>query len=112
MPVSVDHIGTAAYPAAVQTDSYVARVSLDCRGYRSYAVTLIASVQDVKWTVYGANASDYSDEVAVQSEATVAAGAVGSYSTTQAPFAYYRAKVKNAAAGVVGTAALQAVGKP
>lgn len=112
MSVSTENIGTASYGPAVQVDAYTARAPIDCRGYRSLSYTLLATVQTLKWTVYGANLSDYSDEVVVQSEATVAAAAVGSYAVTQAPFGFYRVKVANNAGGVVGTAAVNAYAKP
>ncbi len=112
MTVTTDNIGTATYGPAVQVDAYTARAPIDVRGYRSLSYTLLATVQTLKWTVYGANLSDYSDEVVVQAEATVAAGAVGSYAVTQAPFGYYRVKVANNAGGVVGTAQIQAYAKP
>lgn len=112
MAVSTDNIGSASYGPAVQVDAYTARAPIDVRGYQSLSITLLATVQTLKWTVYGANLSDYSDEVVVQAEAVVAADAVGSYTTTQAPFGFYRAKVANNAGGVVGTAQVQAYAKP
>lgn len=112
MPVSTDNIATATYGPAVQVDAMTARAPIDVRGYQSLSYTLLATVQTLKWTVYGANLADYSDEVVVQAEATVAALAVGSYAVTQAPFGYYRVKIANNAAGVVGTAAVNAYAKP
>ena len=112
MSVSTDNIGTATYGPAVQVDAMTARAPIDCRGYQSLSYTLLATIQDLKWTVYGANISDYTDEVVVQSEAVVAADAVGSYTATQAPFGFYRVKAANNVGGVVGTAAIQAYAKP
>lgn len=112
MGVSTDNIGSVSYGPTAQADAYAVRASLDARGYRSVSFTLIAATQDAKWTVYGANQSDYSDEVVVQNEATVAAGANGSYAATQAPYGFYRVKVKNSSAGQNSTVTVQGYAKP
>jgi len=89
-------------PAAqASTAAYVvvAGSGMDVVDYASLAYTLKAVTNDVKWKVFGANISDYSDEVEVQGEATVSAGAVGSYAVSIAPYAYYRVKIIDAVAG-------------
>ena len=57
----------------LSTNAYVVLTGsgMDLRAWRSLAYTLAVITNDVTWEVYGANASDYSDEQAVQ------AGAVG-----------------------------------
>ena len=112
MGVTTDTLAIGSYAAAAQTNSYVARLSLDARAYATVAITVVATVEAVKWTVFGATQSDYSDEVVVQVEATVSAATVGSFVVGPAVFPYYRAKIKNSVADTVGTAALFGVMKP
>jgi hypothetical protein len=92
-------------------DSYVALGAIDIGTAKSLVYTLAVITNDLKWTVFGANAADYSDEVEVQSEATVSAGATGTYSTTQAIYRYYRAKEKAAVGGSQGTGTIRGVAK-
>lgn len=84
---------------------------IDARSWRSVAYTIAVATQTVNWKVYGANASDYSDEVEVKAEAAVAAAAVDSYAVAQAPYSYYRVKIQSAAPGVVGTATVRGIAK-
>lgn len=112
MGVIVDNIGAVTYGPTAQGDAYAAVASLDARGYASVSFTLKATVQTLAWTVFAANLSDFSDEVIVQAEAAVAAGAIGTFAVGQAPYGFYRVKTKNNAAGVVGTALVTGYAKP
>ncbi len=86
------------------TDTYaaVAAVSVDSALYASLAYTIAVATNAIKWTVYGANKSDYSDEQVVQVEAIVAAAATGTYVVAQAPYRYYRIKIKASVGGAQG----------
>lgn len=84
---------------------------IDARSWRSVCYTIVVATNAVKWSVWGANASDYSDEVAVQSAATVASGAASSYSVAQAPFGYYRVKVIDDSGGVHGDVTVYGIAK-
>ncbi len=101
--VTLDQVTpTAVASSAVLT--VVAGSEVDSRGWRSLAYTIKnAGANSVDWTVFGANLADYSDEVVVQAATTVANAASGSYSTTQAPFAFYRVKIVDTAAPNHGT---------
>lgn len=67
---------------------------IDARAWRSLAYTAVVATAAMDWNVYGANASDYSDEVAVDTNTNVAAGN-DSYVIDFAPFNFYRVKAKN-----------------
>lgn len=95
----------------LSTDSYVAMGVIDTGSALSLVYTFKAATNNLKWTVFGANLADFSDEEAVQAEATVNAGAIGRYSTTQAVYRYYRVKEKAAAGGSQGTGTVTAVAK-
>ena len=87
----------------------LAGAELDARGFRSLAYTVKVATQSVDWSVFGANASDYSDEVAVQAATTVVAGAAGSYVVAQAPYSFYRCKLIDTVGGVHGTATIRGI---
>lgn len=84
---------------------------IDVRPYTSLAYTVTVATNAIKWSVWGANAADFSDETAVQAAATVTAGGVASYSVAQAPFSYYRVKIIDDAGGVHGTATIRGIAK-
>ncbi|MGH7892945.1 MAG: hypothetical protein ACREN0_11805 [Thermodesulfobacteriota bacterium] len=92
-------------------DTYVPLGAIDTGTAKSLVYTLAVVTNNLKWTVYGANAADYSDEAVVQSEATVNAGALGTYTTVQAVYRYYRAKLKAAVGGSQGTGTIRGVAK-
>src|SRR4030042_4900454 len=94
MAVTTNNFETVAPVAQTSTNSYVAIGAIDTGPWKSLAYTIKVATFSIDWTVYGANAADYSDEVVVQAEAAVAAAGVGSYVVAQAPFRYYRAKIK------------------
>ena len=84
---------------------------MDVRPWRSLSYTIVVATQAVNWSVFGANASDFSDEVAVLAAATVVAGATSSYASTQFPYAYARVKVIDTVGGVHGTATVYGIAK-
>jgi hypothetical protein len=98
------NFATASASATATTNTLVPLAPLDARHYRSVAYTVKGAVNDIRFAVYGANASDYSDETVVQAEADVLVGAVGTYAVANAPFAYYRVKVKSKVNDTHGTA--------
>ena len=108
--VQVETVAPAAIASTAST-VVVTGSEMDVRGWRSIAYTIVVATQAVKWSVFGANASDYSDEVAVLSATTVAAGASSSYSNSLAPFAYYRVKTIDDSGGVHGTSTVRGIAK-
>lgn len=118
MTVSLVNSGSMQVPveqvapdAQASTASYVvlAGSEIDARAWKSLSYTIGIITNSVYWKVFGANAADYSDEVEVQGETSVAAAAFGSYSVVPPPFAYYRVKIKNNAG--IGTATLRGIAK-
>ncbi len=65
---------------------------IDSRPWDSVCYTIKGKTNTVTWYVYGANSSDYSDEVSLYS-ADVTSSATDSYAVAQAPYAYYRVKI-------------------
>jgi hypothetical protein len=84
---------------------------LDVTQYGSLAYTIVVATNDVKWTVFAANVSDYSDEVIVNAATNVVAGTNSSYSVGAAPFRFYRVKIIDNVGGTHGTATINGVGK-
>lgn len=95
-------LSTGSY--VVVTDS-----ALDARVFNSLAYTNITATNSVYWKVFAANASDFSDEVEVLTETSVAAGATGSYAVSPPPYNYYRVKIKSN--GGAGTVTINGVAK-
>lgn len=89
----------------------VTNSEVDARGWRSLAYTISVITNAVTWSVWGANVSDYSDEVAVLAPVSVAGAANSSYSTSQAPFSFYRVKIIDTSGGSHGTATIGAIVK-
>lgn len=112
MAVTEHNSLTVAPAALTSTNSQVALAPIDVISWQSLSYTIKIATNDVDWEVFGANAADYSDEVTVQAEATVAAAAVGSYSTAQAVWRYYRVKITSTVDGVHGAATVVGVAKP
>jgi hypothetical protein len=105
--------GTVA-PLAATSGTATAVVSgseMDMTGWRSLAYTISVITHDVDWSVFGANDSSYSDEVAVQSAATVAAATSSSYVIAQAPYAYYRVKIIDSSPSTHGVATVRGIAK-
>jgi hypothetical protein len=97
--------------ASANAAAVVTGCELDARGWNALSYTIKVITNAVDWVVYGANSSDYSDEVEVQAEATVAASGVGSYSVSLPPFLYYRVKIHSHVADTHGTATVVGVCK-
>lgn len=108
--VAVD-IVTPAAQLSVDAETVLAGSEIDARMWTTLAYTVAVATNAVKWAVYGANASDYSDETAVQALTNVAASAKGAYTASPAPYAYYRVKIQPNVAGVQGTVTLCGIAK-
>ncbi len=106
-------IGTADPVAQASTNALAAVVGsdVDAQLWRSVCFTIVVATQSIDWSVFGANAAAFTDEVVVQSAATVAAGAASSYAVAQAPFRYYRVKIVSTAPDTHGTATIRATVK-
>ena len=84
---------------------------IDARGRVSICYTISVATHDVTWTVWGANASNYSDEQSVNGSISVVAAASGAYATSLAPYAYYRVKIIDTVGASHGTATLRGIAK-
>jgi predicted RNA methylase len=106
-------IGTTGALAQASTASTVVVTGsdVDMRAYKTLSYTISVVTFAVSWSVFGANVSDYSDEVAVLSATSVAAAASSSYTVTNAPYAYYRIKIIDTVGGSHGTATINGLGK-
>lgn len=102
---------TPVAQASTASDVVVSGSEMDVRMWKSISYTIKVATNAVTWTVFGANASGYSDEVVVQDAASVAANASGSYAVTQAPYAYYRVKIRDTVGGNHGTATVVGLAK-
>ena len=104
-------IEAVAPSGQVSTGSYavVTGSELDARAWKTVAYTIGIITNSVYWKVFAANSSDYSDEVEVKAETSVAAAGFDSYSVSPAPFSYYRVKIKSNAGA--GTATVRGVAK-
>jgi hypothetical protein len=111
MAVTTDNFETVAPAGLASTNSLVALGAIDTGPWKSLAYTIKVATASIDWTVFGANAADYSDEVVVQAEAAVAAAGVGSYVVAQAPFRHYRIKIKSTVADTPGTATAVGIAK-
>ena len=111
MPVTTNNFETVAPAGLASTNSLVALAAIDTGPWKSLAYTIKVATASVDWTVFGANASDYSDEQIVQAEAAVAAAGKSSYVTAQAPYRYYRVKIKSTVADTPGTATVVGIAK-
>jgi hypothetical protein len=108
--VSIEYVAPGAYTSTASLAA-ISGTEIDASSWRSVSYTVVCATNAIKWAVYGANASDYSDEVAVLSAATVSAGASSSYSVAQAPFRYYRVKGQDDSGGVHGSITIRGVAK-
>jgi hypothetical protein len=97
--------------ASTNATVVVAGAEIDATQYQSVAYTIVVVTNDVKWSVWGANAADYSDESAVLAAAAVTAGTSSSYTSSVAPFRYYRVKIIDSVGGTHGTATVNGVAK-
>ena len=111
MAVTTANFETVAPAALASTGSLVALAPIDCGPWLSLSYTIKVVTNNVDWVVYGANLADYSDEVVVQAQATVAAAATGSYAVAQAPYRYYRVKIIDTTPPNHGTATVVGIAK-
>lgn len=111
MPITDANYLTVAPAGLLSTNSFVALAPVDARAWQSLSYTIKVATQSVDWEVFGANASDYSDEVSVQAAAAVVAAGKSSYSTAQAVWGFYRVKIKSTVNDVHGTATVVGIAK-
>ena len=111
MPLSKEHYESVAPAETESTNTYVALGPITVGSLRSVSITIKVATDSIDWTVFGANQSDFSDEVEVQAEAAVGAGSNASYSVAQAPYLNYRAKIKSTVTDNPGDVTLVAVAK-
>lgn len=111
MPVTTSNFEEVSPAALLSTNSYVALAPIDTGPWLTLAYTIAVITNAVTWEIYGANASDYSDEQIVQVGASVAAAATGTFTATQAPYRYYRVKIKSTVPGSHGTATVRGIAK-
>ena len=102
---------TPAAQASTNSYAVVTDSNGTARAWQSISYTIKVITNSVDWTVHGANISDFSDEVIVNAESSVAAGATDSYAVTQAAYSYYRVKIKSTVADNAGTATVTGVMK-
>lgn len=108
--VAIEQVAPAAQ-LSTNADAVVTGSEIDARPWRSLAYTIKVAANAVTWTVFGANASDYGDEVVVNGAASVDPGLASSYAVSQAPYAYYRVKIRSTVADTPGTATIVGVAK-
>lgn len=108
---SVQVESASAAQASVDALTVLSGSEMDLRPWQSLSYALKVATNAISWTVYGANLSDYSDEVIVQVEAMVTAGSVGTYVVAQTPYGFYRVKIRSTMAGIHGTATINGLGK-
>ena len=111
MAVTTNNFETVAPSGLTSTNSLVELAPIDTGPWLSLAYTISVITNDIDWTVFGANESDYSDEQIVQSEAQVNDGATGTYVKAQAPYRYYRLKIKSAVGGAHGVVTAVGIAK-
>jgi hypothetical protein len=111
MAVTDANFETVTPAALLSTNSLVALAAIDTGPWLSLAYTIKVITNSVDWTVFGANAADYSDEQVVKAEAAVAAAAKDTYAAAQAPYRYYRVKIKSTTPGSHGTATVVGIAK-
>lgn len=107
---AVEAVGPIAQLSTAATTN-VAGAEIDCREWKTIAYNVAVAAQNILWSVWGANASDYSDEVAVKAAAQVNAGATDTYAASPAPYAHYRVKIVDAVGGTHGTATVNGIAK-
>jgi hypothetical protein len=97
--------------ASTASTVVVAGSEIDARAWTSVSYTIAVATHDVTWSVFAANAADYSGEVAVLSPASVVAAATSSYAVALAPFSYYRVKIIDTVGASHGTATVYGIAK-
>jgi hypothetical protein len=99
--------------AQTSTNSYVVVTGsgLNASPFQTASYTISVITNNIDWKVFGANNSDFSDEVEVMSETTVSAGANDSYSVSPAPYRYYRVKIVSSSTDTHGDATIHGLAK-
>ncbi len=94
---------------AATTDSYQVVCTLEARGATDVKIAGNCALNDTTWQVFGANKSDYSDEVSVSGPTNITALAASISYTTSSPYTYYRVKAQSKTAGHSGTIYVTAI---
>jgi hypothetical protein len=102
---------TPAGQVSTASTVVLAGCEFDARGRISLCYTISVATNAVSWSVWGANAANYSDEVAVLEAVSVATSGVSSYIATLAPYAYYRVKIIDTVGASHGTATVRGIVK-
>jgi hypothetical protein len=102
----------AVVQVSTNATAVVAGAEIDATQLRTVCYTIAVATHDVDWSVFAANASDYSDEVAVLNATKVSAGGNGSYTASPAPYRYYRVKIIDDVGGTHGQATVNGIAKP
>lgn len=97
--------------ASTADPAVVTGSEIDARPWQSVAYTVLNAAETIQWWAYGANASDYSDEVIVDGPSDVLAAAADSYAVAPAPYAYYRVKIVDKVGGTHGTVTVHGIAK-
>lgn len=90
-------------PSTTSTNTVVSGTSLDCQSASKLILAVAAATNSIKYSLFGANAADYSDEVSILGPTTVAAAAWDYQTVTSPTKRYYRVKVQDAVGGTHGT---------
>ena len=109
-----DGVQVVGPTVATTTNSFAdVKPPMDTLFSHSVSLTVIntGGINSVDYQVIGANNSDFSDAVTVKVSATLAPGAVGSFSDGNAPYRYYKVQVKATAAGNQTTVKVTGVAK-
>ena len=85
----------------------LAGCEFDARTWTSLAYTISVITNDVTWSVWGANAANYSDESAVLTATSVVAATNSNYVVSLAPFSFYRVKIIDTVGASHGTATVR-----
>ena len=104
-------MANASLLTSVNTLEPVVGSEIDASVYQSVSYSMAVATNDVQVGVYGANASDFSDEVAVDALASIAAGAQRSYAVSLAPYRFYRVKADPTVDATHGTVTVKGVAK-
>ncbi len=98
--------------ASIDAETVLAGSALDASIFAALSYTIEnTGANSIDWTVYGANQSDFSDEVEVMAAAAVAAAAIDSYTETPPPFRFYRVTINATVGAAQGIGTLHGVTK-
>ncbi len=103
---------TPAAQASIDAETVVTGSELDASVFSVLSYTVKnTGANAIDITTYGANASDFSDEVLVDTMNAIAAAAIDSYVVDRPPYRYYRCKVAADSGGSQGAATLRGVAR-